>query len=190
MYIVGASTLGEIACAVINRGVERLDGFFDDYYTGVEFCGVPLIGKLDALFKIDSVQQSGIFVAIGDNLNRRLISERITAAGIPLVNIIDSTAVLEEDVILGAGNLIMSHAYLGVRTIMGDGNIVFPGVSITHHNKVGCYNFFSPNASVGGYTEIANECKVGMNCCVLPYSKISSHAHSIPCTVLGEINEQ
>ncbi|MGY3861418.1 PglD-related sugar-binding protein [Aeromonas lacus] len=190
MYIVGASTLGEIACSVIKRGAERLDGFFDDYYSdNVEFCGAPVIGKLDKIFKMDAVKQAGVFVAIGDNLNRRLISERLTAAGIPLVNIIDPTAVLEEDVILGAGNMIMSHVYIGVKTIMGNGNIVFPGVSITHHNKIGCYNFFSPNTSIGGYTEIANECKVGMNCCVLPYNKIASHAHSLPCTVLGEINE-
>lgn len=189
MYIVGASTLGEISCAVIRRGGGQLDGFFDDYYTGVEFCGVPVIGKLDTLFNMDAVRQAGIFVAIGDNSNRRLISERITAAGIPLVSIIDPTAVLEDGVILGTGNLIMSHAYLGVGTIMESGNVVFPGVSITHHNKVGCYNFFSPNASVGGYTEIGDECKIGMNCCVLPYNNIASHAHSFPCTVLGEINE-
>jgi len=190
MYIVGASTLGEIACSIIKRGGVQLDGFFDDYYSDVEFCGIPVMGEIDTIFNIDSVKQAGIFVAIGDNSNRRIISERIAAAGIPLVNIIDPTAVLEDDVILGAGNLIMAHAYIGIGTIMENGNIVFPGVSITHHNKIGCYNFFSPNASVGGYTEIANECKFGMNCCVLPYNKISSHAHSLPCTVLGEINER
>ncbi|WP_434667169.1 hypothetical protein [Aeromonas sp. NJAU223] len=190
MYIVGASTLGEIACSVLKRGGGRLDGFFDDYYTDVEFCGAPVVGKLEKIFKMDAVQQAGVFVAIGDNSNRRLISERIIAAGIPLMNILDPTAVLEDGMILGSGNIIMSHTYLGVKTIMGDGNVVFPGVSITHHNKVGCYNFFSPNASVGGYTEIADECKIGMNCCILPYNKISSHAHSLPCSVLGEINDK
>lgn len=186
MFIFGASTLGEIACAVINRGSGQLYGFFDDYYTDAEFCGLPVIGTLDTIFQMAEVRKFGISVAVGDNSNRRKVSERITAAGIPLLNVIDPSAVLEKDVILGSGNLIMAHAYLGVKTVMGDGNIIFPGVSITHHNKVGCYNFFSPNASVGGFTEIANECKIGMNCCVLPYGKISSHAQSLPCTVLGE----
>lgn len=187
MYIIGASTLGEIACTIIKRSGIKLGGFFDDISTDSIFCGEPILGKVSDLFVLDLVYQNGVFVAIGDNKSRRQISERIINKGIPLINIIDPAAVIEKGVALGKGNLVMASAYLGVGTTLGTGNIVFPGVSITHHNKIGSYNFFSPNASIGGFTQIGDECKVAMNCCVLPYNKIASNSTSLPCTVLGEL---
>jgi len=185
MYIVGASTLGEIVLGIMNRMGGEVTGFYDDVYEGKYFCEKPVLGPIRDLALNPDVLQKGAVVAIGDNGNRRKISEDIRAMQVPLVNVVDARATLELTSRIGSGNLIMAGAYIGVKTIIGDGNLIFPGVSITHHNTVGNYNFFSPNSSVGGYTEISDECKFSMNCVVAPYIRIESGVSTQPGSYLS-----
>lgn len=182
MYIIGASILGEIILGIAERNGLDVTGFYDDVIQEREFFGKPVLGGIDALLANPDLGSPGVFIAIGENHNRRMVFEKITARGIPVLNVIDSSAVIEASVELGTGNLIMAGAYLGVRTRIGHGNLIFPGVSLTHHNQVGDFNFFSPNASVGGYTCIENECKIAMNCSVAAFNRIESGTKAIPCT--------
>jgi sugar O-acyltransferase (sialic acid O-acetyltransferase NeuD family) len=185
MYIVGASTLGEIALGILNRAGAEVSGFYDDICKEQDFCNKPVIGSIKTLASSPDAAKKGVFIAIGDNQNRRKIFENIKSMNIPIMNIIDANAVLELNIQIGSGNLIMAGAYIGVKTRLGDGNLIFPGVSLTHHNKVGNFNFFSPNASVGGYTVINDECKIAMNCSVAPYINIETRTLSQPCSILG-----
>ncbi len=183
MYIIGASTLGEIALEVIVRsGANDILGFYDDISSKNSFCGKPILGKLEALYSNPDAVKQGVFIAIGDNSNRNKIYEKMKEMNIPLVNVIDPTAVVEQNCSIGVGNLIMANSYIGVQTKIGDCNLIFPGVSITHHNVVGDCNFFAPNVSVGGYTQIKNECKFGLNSGVAPYIHLDSETHTQPCS--------
>ena len=183
MFIIGASTLGEIILEVAARAGERIEGFYDDVTKERNYCGVPVLGKYEGLILNPDARTRGVFVAIGDNRNRHLYSQRLLASGILLRNVIDPRAIIESSSRIGCGNLIMAGAYVGVKALIGSGNIVFPGVSITHHNEVGDFCFFSPNCSVGGYTKIGDECKIGMNCVVLPYRRLAAGTVAEPLTV-------
>jgi len=168
MFIIGAGALGEIAVNILLRRGDRVAGFFDDVTGEKEFCGIPVLGKIADMAGRRMAEES-VFVAIGDNKNRRLLSEKALAAGFSLANVIDASATVEASAVLGAGNLLMAGSYIGVSVTLGSGNLVFPGVSLTHHNQVGDFNFFSPNASVGGYTHLGDDCKISMGCVVAPY---------------------
>ncbi len=184
MFILGASTLGEIVIEVAIRSKYKIEGFYDEINTS-KFCGgLPILGKLNDLIENPIAYVSGVFIAIGDNKNRRVISEQLLERGVPLCNIIDSSATIESSASLGSGNLVMSGAYIGVRTTIGTGNLIFPGVSITHHNSVGSFCFFSPNSSVGGFTHIEDECKIAMNSVVPPYVRIIFGSESQPGSII------
>lgn len=187
MYIIGASTLGEIVLGLVIRSGGNVWGFYDDVAQDDIFCDKPILGCIEDVLKNPDVVLKGVFIAIGDNNNRSKLFGRISAMGIPILNVIDPSAVIESTVEMGYGNLIMAGAYLGVRSCIGSGNLIFPGVSLTHHNQVGDFNFFSPNASVGGYTCIEDECKIAMNCSVAPYARIVSRTTAMPCTVVSGV---
>jgi len=185
MYIVGASTLGEITLGILHRAGTEITGFYDDIYKEHHFCNIPVIGPIKSLLSSPDAAKKGVFIAIGDNQNRRKIFEEIISINIPIINIIDPLAIIELNVQIGYGNLIMAGAYIGVKTLLGNGNLIFPGVSLTHHNKVGDFNFFSPNASVGGYSVINDECKIAMNCSVAPYVNVETQTLSQPCSLIS-----
>lgn len=184
MYIIGASTLGEIVACVAERAKIHVDGFYDDVTDLKEFCGKPVLGKIADMCKIENRDAMQVFVAIGDNSARERLADFSVSHGFALADVVDPTAVIEKSACLGGGNLVMSGAYLGVQTKIGIGNLLFPGVSLTHHNTVGNFNFFSPNASIGGHTILQDKCKISMNCCVLPYITVESGTASSPCTVI------
>ena len=182
MFIVGASTLGEIAYSVIQRLGGGVSGFYDDFITEGTFFDAPILGKIENLAANDKCMTEGVFVAIGGNKNRCSVCEKIQKMGLPLVNIIDPAAVVDNSVNLGGNTLILAGAYIGIGSVLGTGNIIFPGVSITHHNSVGDFNFFSPNASIGGYTTIGDKCKIAMGCVIAPYLTVKSETTLSPLT--------
>jgi acetyltransferase-like isoleucine patch superfamily enzyme len=184
MYIVGANTLGEIAFYLCERAGIEVHGFIDDVKLSGEFCDKPIVSGTHNINFNDLNLKSGIFIAIGDNANREIVSKMINSYNIPLINLIDPKATLEKNIVIGVGNLIMAGVYIGAKSSIGNGNLFFPNVSITHHNKIGNFNFFSPNSSVGGYTVIEDLCRISMNSCVRPYQKIVSKTSSEPCSII------
>ena len=174
MYIIGTSTLAEIIVEILHSQGEKILGFYDDYSKQKMFSDIPILGTISDL--IDSKNRYPVFVAIGDNKARQLISEMLIKSGFDFFNVIHSKSNIEPSVKIGKGNFFSSFSYVGTSSIIGDGNIIFPGVSITHHNKIGNYNFISPNSSIGGYTKLGDNCKVGMNCVIKPYLEIKSNS--------------
>ena len=150
MFVLGASTLGEIlmdVCAALSRPIE---GFFDDANQEDEFLGVKILGGMDALLSNARVREAGVFVAIGDNQKRRTVCEQLKTAGFSLPRVIHPSAWVAPSARLGSGNLVLAGACIGTRTRIGAFNLIFPGVCFSHHNEVGDFNFFAPNVSIGG----------------------------------------
>jgi sugar O-acyltransferase (sialic acid O-acetyltransferase NeuD family) len=187
MYIVGASTLGEIVLETATRAGFIVDGFYDDASKTPQYCGVPVLGSVADFLNDKTAIAKGAFIAIGDNFKRKACAEIFLSHGVRLHNIIDPKAILSTSATLGEGNLLLPGAYIGTRCSLGSCNLIFPGVSITHHNKVGSFCFFSPNASVGGFTKIGDCCKLGMNCVVLPYRELVSGFECSPLKVIAGI---
>lgn len=184
MYILGAGALGEIALETARRAGLQVDGFYDDINKASDCDGVPLLGKFEDFIKNAASLNKSVFVAIGNNQNRRICIEGLRQIGTQFCNIIDPSAVISPSATLGQGNLILPNVYIGTKCKLGSSNLIFAGVSISHHNQVGSYCFFSPNASVGGFTTLGDECKVGMNSVVLPYLDLGSSYESEPLTLI------
>lgn len=181
LYILGASTLGEIAKSIALKAGWDVLGFFDDINLDHEFCGSKIFGGIQSCCAQEQYLPHKIFVAIGDNQNRKIIADRLMDSGHQLVNIVDPMAHIEPSALIqGFNNLVMPGAYIGVGCVLGGGNLIFPGVSLTHHNKIGDFNFFGPNCSIGGHSTIGDGCKFGMNSVVYPYLEIPSSTSILP----------
>jgi sugar O-acyltransferase (sialic acid O-acetyltransferase NeuD family) len=158
MFIVGASTLGQIVAEVATRNGLEVHGFFDDFVTDAAFCGAPLIGPLERVSTFAPVSVHGLFVAIGDNGNRAMLHRRLTG---PLVNVIDATAVLEPSATIGHGNLVMPFVYVGTNSRIGSGNILCAGSVLNHDVEMNDYCFVGPNTAIAGFAKVKDESKIG-----------------------------
>jgi len=163
MFIVGASTLGRIAAEVATRSGAEIQGFFDDESSSDTFCNFPVLGPVEMVTSYTPVRQHGLFIAVGDNNNRAKLLRRLPG---PLVNIIDTSAVVERSVTIGQGNLIMASVYIGSQSSLGDGNLIFAGTALNHDVEVGDCCFIGPNSILAGHVRLKDQAKLGSGCVV------------------------
>ena len=177
MYILGVGVLGQIAFEILSRSKIGVKGFYDDFYDGEFFYGVPFFGQFENLLIGDTNLQKNIFIAIGDNQKRKNCYNTLKSKNFRFPNIIDPSVTIFPSVKLGIGNLILPNVFFGTESSIGSFNIFFSNAVINHHNKIESYNFFSPNSSVGGFSQIGNCCKIGMNCVIDPYLEIKDNCN-------------
>ena len=185
MMIFGAGILGEIVLEAARRASVEVEGFLDDTREESDFAGLPVFSRLGDFQKDGTSWSRGVFVAVGENRNRKKCVQTLVKFGVRnFPNIIDPEATVFSSATVGEGNLILPGAVIGPQSVLGSWNIFFPGVCLTHHNAVKDFCFFGPNASVGGYSTINDFCKLGMNSVVPPFLDIPSGTVGGPLSII------
>lgn len=157
----------------------------DDEYCKAEIFADKSIIPFSKLKEHFSANDLEILVTIGYskmNDSRKLVFEKITAAGYNIAEYVHPSAVVCCKV-KGKGNIILENCVLGPYSTLGDGNILYSSTTIAHHCVVGSFNFFSIECAVAGCVNIHNNCFFGVNCTIrdnvqiLPYTLIGAGAY-------------
>lgn len=136
-------------------------------------------------FAIDSIKNknSDYFVATGDNLMRKEISESlIKITDKNPTNIISESSIVYTKKI-GFGNLITLGTVINIDTNIGNGTIINSNSTIEHGSIIQNYSQIAPGVTVGGRVSIGENTFVGLNSTVLPDISICKNvligAHSL-----------
>lgn len=103
---------------------------------------------------------------------RKLLYEKITNKGLPLLNAIDKSCQIKSDVVIGEGNVICSNVHIGTGTVIGDNNFINAFNSFDHHNVLGSHITAGPGVMTSGLVVIEDEVKFGTGIFVEPHIKI------------------
>ncbi|MEI3377513.1 MAG: NeuD/PglB/VioB family sugar acetyltransferase [Coriobacteriales bacterium] len=159
LIIVGA---GGHAMSVVDsidfRAVE-LVGFIDGRPDLETFLGYPVLAH--DLDQVTSPESFSYFIAIGDNRARHDWYMRIKKTGATFVNIIDSSAIISEDVVMGEGNFVGKQAIVNRGAEIGDNNIINTRALIEHRCVVGSHNHVSTNSVLNGDVVLGDGTFVG-----------------------------
>ena len=99
---------------------------------------------------------TNIFLGIGSNSDRKILFENLnTHFNFP--NFISSSAIVQGEVIMGAGNIILERVYIGPFSKLGSNNIFNTNAIIEHDCIIGDHNHLSPRTVISGYSNIKNE---------------------------------
>ena len=129
-----------------------------------QFCGLPLIAAENLPDEFPP-EDCGVYVTLGYrgmNAGRRLVFERLRAAGYRLMSYVHPSARLEGATI-GEGIIALANVTVDDFCVLGDGNIFQIGVLAAHHTVMGDFNFFAPGACVTGQVRIGHNCFFGAN---------------------------
>jgi sugar O-acyltransferase (sialic acid O-acetyltransferase NeuD family) len=161
--IVGAGDHGIVALHVLRASGHDVAGFLDDdpIRAATPFRDLPVLGDT-GWFDRSSEKGTSAFVAIGDNTVRRMISARLRAAGVPILNAIHPSAVVMEGVHLGSGVFVGPTAVLVSGVWVGDDVIVNTAATIDHHGRVMSGAHVAPGAHTGGRVTIGEESLIGI----------------------------
>ena len=182
--IVGAGGYGRIALDVlIAAGFETwILGFYDDAHKALaeKVRGFPILGDIEMLKSMLSVETVQVIVAITDNKDRLRIANSIRVLGGQFMAAIHPAAYVSEEATVGGGcvvaagavvhpnSTIGSHSYLGPHSLIdrdaevGAGAWISPGAVLGTGAKVGARSLLGQNSSVGRKAVVGDDVEVGM----------------------------
>lgn len=184
LLIIGASGHGKVALDIaIKMKKWETIVFIDDNETVKECIGIPVIGRIDDSFKYK--EEADFFVAIGNNLIREKVQERLELAGFSIASLIHPNSVIGADINIGKGTIIVAGVVINSSTIIGNGCIINTSCTIGHDNLIGDYVHISSGVNLAGTVKIGkrswicigsavinnisicNDCKVGAGAVVV-----------------------
>lgn len=158
LVIIGASGHGKVVADIAVKNGYKDIVFLDDNETVKECGGYPVMGK-----SADSEKYGcEVFVAIGNAAIRQQIQEQLEASGIKIPTFIHPSAVIAEDVLIGAGTVVMAGAVINPGSTVGRGCILNTCSSVDHDCRVADFVHVSVGAHLAGTVTIGERTWIGI----------------------------
>jgi len=157
-------TQGQIVSAYTEREEKNLNPF-SLKYLGDE-------GKTETM---ESLKAYDYFVAIGDNLLRRKITESLIKHNGNPIMALHKTAILSRSIQSGEGVMIGPRVIVNSFANIGNGVILNSGCIVEHESKIGDFSHIAPGAVLCGNVIIGENTLIGANAVVKPGIKIGSN---------------
>jgi sugar O-acyltransferase (sialic acid O-acetyltransferase NeuD family) len=146
---------------------------------GKSVMGVPVLGGQEA---IKSIYEDGLFDAAVISVStsipfRENMTKKLGDLAISMANVIDPTARVQRNAILGTGNVILAYCHIGSCAILGHGNFLSPFVDVEHHCTIANFCTFGPGVMMSSLVKIGARVKFGTGIFIEP--KISIGADTI-----------
>jgi sugar O-acyltransferase (sialic acid O-acetyltransferase NeuD family) len=151
LLIIGTGGHGRsVAEAVLLRDDYVLTGFLDDAAEpGQRLWDWPVWGKTAQLSMcMDRVD--AVFVAIGNNVLRESLHQRVRAQELALATVIHPAASVSPRAEVGQGSAVMAGAVVGSGARLGEGVIVNCGAVVDHDCTVEPFGHLGVNAGMAG----------------------------------------
>jgi sugar O-acyltransferase (sialic acid O-acetyltransferase NeuD family) len=178
LLIIGASGHGKVVADIALKMKKwRTIAFLDDNEDLKESLGLQVIGKSADIIKY--VDDSDVFVAIGNNATREKVMTQLESAGAAIPVLVHPNAVTGEQVELGAGTVVMAGAVINSCTRIGKGCIINTGATIDHDNLIEDYVHISPGVNTAGTVTVGSKAWLGIG------SKISNNVNITSGCIVG-----
>ena len=172
ILILGGGNIAVLVLDILARiPNQRAVGILDDNpeLQGRSILGCPVLGQIEDITRLWG---EGFFdaatLAIGVLPLRSNLFEKHTAAGIRFANIIDPSALVLADAVMGSGNLIMSFCRIGPEAVIGHNNFLSAYVSLEHHNVLGNHCTFGPGVFTSGGVRMGSQVRFGTGVFIEP----------------------
>jgi sugar O-acyltransferase (sialic acid O-acetyltransferase NeuD family) len=161
LLIIGAGGHGKvIADIAMKMNKWQSIAFLDNDESIKSSMGLNIIGRTADAPKY--IEDSEIFVAIGNNEARGKIQCELEDAGASIPVLIHPNAVVGTQVELGAGTVVMAGVVINCCTRIGKGCIINTGATIDHDNVIEDYVHISPGAHLAGTVKIGKNTWIGI----------------------------
>jgi sugar O-acyltransferase (sialic acid O-acetyltransferase NeuD family) len=157
LAILGAGGHGRVVADIAETNGWKFIDFYDDNLTlkNAVIQSWTVVGNIDDLLSSWS-KYDGVFVAIGDNRQRKDKIEMFRNADANLINLIHSTASISRYSSIGSAVVIMAGAVINTGVIIGSGSIINTNASVDHDCFLGESVHVSPGACLGGGVKVGS----------------------------------
>jgi len=118
----------------------------------------------------------GFIVGIGDNAARAERFAHFLEAGLTPVSVVHPSAVIADQVELGAGTFVAAGAIVNIDASIGANAIINTGCTIDHDCVIGDHALIGPNASLCGAIVVGSGALVGAGATLAPGANVGDWA--------------
>lgn len=178
IVVVGGGGHAKVVISVLKKLRRfRIVGYTDTSDRG-DILGVKYIGN-DEVFADMVKKFPGLCAAIGIGTVgvsdlRREVMNRISGYGCLFPPIASPDAVVNEDVSLGDGTVVLDGAVVNSGTVVGEGAILNSNCTVEHDCRIGDYVHIAPGATLSGGVEVGDSSMVGAGATIVQYKKVAS----------------
>lgn len=173
LLIIGGSGHGKVVANIaLKMNKWKSIAFLDDNENLKESMGLAVIGRSTDAVKY--IEDSDIFVGVGNNAIRERIQEMLEATGASIPILIHPNAVMGEQVDLGSGTVIMTGVVVNCCTRVGKGCIINTSATIDHDNVIEDYVHISPGVHTAGMVIVGKGTWLGIGSIVSNNVNITS----------------
>lgn len=161
LIIIGASGHGKVVADIaIKINKWQSITFLDDDESIKTSMGLEVIGKTADAFTYKD--EADFFVAIGSNITRGKIQEKLIEQGLNVVSLIHPSAIIGTDVEIGIGTAVMAGVVINSSSRIGKGCIINTSSSLDHDNMIEDYAHISPGVRTAGNVGIGKGTWLGI----------------------------
>lgn len=158
LILIGAGGFAKSVIDSIDEKKYSIEGFVDNIKSGSHLGYKIYANNLDDL---ENKEEYCYFVAIGDNTKRTYWYNEIVKRNLEIINVIDKTAILSENITFGRGIFVGKLAIINSDVRIGENVIVNTKALIEHGCKIGNNANISTNTVLNGDVTVKNNCFIG-----------------------------
>ncbi len=172
--IIGHGGHGRVIQDLLEHFPEhRFIGFLDDQYETFEEQDGFICAPLDYAPRLRSHFYDIRFInAIGDNLIRKKVFERLEIPKDFYLTLVHPKAVVSGSAFIGDGTVVMANAVVNPGAVIQDHVILNTGAIVEHDCRVESFSHISPNATLTGSAIIERGVHIGSGATLLPGVKV------------------
>lgn len=164
IVVIGGGGHAKVVICVLKKLGYVIVGYTDNHDRGT-ILGIPHLGSdSDLAALIENRQCVAAIVGIGkvDTSDARLLLQRRFAdLGFAFPAICSPHAVVNEEVTLGAGAVVLDGAIVNSGTTLGEACIVNTGSTIDHDCVIGANVHLAPGVTLSGGIRVGDNCTIG-----------------------------
>lgn len=113
---------------------------------------------------------------LGDSDTRDILYKMVKDIGFQLPAIVDKTAILADNILVGEGSYIGKGAIINAKSNIGKMCIINSGAVVEHENQIKDFSHVSVNAVLCGNIIVEDHVLIGANATIIQGMKIGEHS--------------
>jgi acetyltransferase EpsM len=158
-----------ISDMLLSNDEYEIVGYLDDKYEEIKVQENVFYGPvISAKTMVEYFTDIKFIIAIGDNLIRKSIAEKLELPDECYATLIDKSAVVSPHAAIGCGTVVMPNAVINADSKIGKHAIINTGSVVEHDCKIADFVHISPHAALTGGVQIEEGVSVGAGAAVIP----------------------
>ena len=176
VIIGGGGHARSVLDSILSREEYEVVGYTDTHISNIPLNYLGTDDVLEELFQHNITFAAFGIGYLGKNYLRDTIFKRLKEIGFKFPAIIDRSAEIAQDAVIGEGAFVGKKAVINAGSKIGCMCIINTQATIEHTNTIGDYTHISVGATLCGDVTVGDHCLVGANATVIQGIKIGQKA--------------